>query len=79
MKFFIGLLLIVSSTGVASAQYYGTGSNPESHYTSGYTRENGTAVQPHYQTNPNSSTSDNYGTRGNYNPYTGQTGTRSPY
>jgi hypothetical protein len=38
----------------------------------------GTYVQPHQQTNPNSTQYDNYGTRGNVNPYTGQTGTRSP-
>jgi hypothetical protein len=56
----------------------GTGSNPNSHPTSGYTRKDGTYVAPHRQTDPNGTTRDNYNTRGNYNPYNGQTGTRSP-
>lgn len=46
------------------------------HYVSGYTRSNGTYVAPHYQTNPNRTTSDNYSTVGNVNPYTGQAGTK---
>lgn len=50
-----------------------------SHYVRGYTRSNGTYVAPHYQTNPNSTTLDNWSTRGNVNPYTGQAGTRNPY
>lgn len=57
---------------------YGTGSNPNSHGNSGYTRQNGTVVQPYQSTNPNNTQMDNYGTRGNVNPYTGQTGTKSP-
>jgi len=64
----------------AQAQYggYGTGSNPNSHSTQGYTTSRGTYVQPHTSTNPNSTTLDNYGTRGNYNPNNGSFGTRSP-
>lgn len=46
------------------------------HYVRGYTRKDGTYVAPHYQTNPNSTTSDNYSTRGNVNPYTGKPGTK---
>lgn len=30
----------------------------------------------HTRTTPNSTTSDNYGTKGNYNPYTGKQGTK---
>lgn len=44
----------------------------------GYTRQNGTYVQPHMRSAPNSTTLDNYSTRGNVNPYTGQAGTRDP-
>jgi hypothetical protein len=65
----------------ASAQYaprYGTGSNPNSHTNSGYTTSTGTYVQPHQQTNPNSTARDNYSTSGNVNPYTGAVGTRNP-
>jgi|GEM_PF-2287285 len=45
----------------------------------GYTRKDGTYVAPHYRSAPNSSKLDNYSTRGNYNPYTGKTGTVDPY
>jgi hypothetical protein len=58
---------------------YGTGSNPSSHYVAPYVQQNGNYVGGHYQTNPNNTTLDNYGTRGNYNPYTGQYGRRNPY
>lgn len=44
----------------------------------GYTRSDGTYVAPHYRSSPNGSTYDNYSTRGNVNPYTGQAGTRDP-
>jgi hypothetical protein len=57
---------------------YGTGSNSSSHYVSPYTTSRGTEVQGHYQTNPNTTQRDNYGARGNVNPYTGAVGTRSP-
>jgi hypothetical protein len=79
MNLFIMGIIFFGLTGVASAQDYGTGSNPENHYVNGYNRSNGTYVPPHYQTNPNGSTYDNYETRGNYDPYTGTTGRRSPY
>jgi hypothetical protein len=47
-------------------------------YVSGYTRSNGTHVSGHYRSCANNTTSDNWSTRGNYNPYTGQPGYRSP-
>ena len=49
-----------------------------SHYVEGYVRSNGTYVAPHYQTNPNDTVNDNWSTRPNVNPYTGQPGTRAP-
>ena len=47
----------------------------------GYTKKDGTYVAPHYRTTPNKTVQDNYGTKGNTNPYTGQKGTESddPY
>jgi hypothetical protein len=48
-------------------------------YVHGYYRKDGTYVQPHYRSSPNGTTLDNYSTRGNINPYTGQVGTRDPY
>jgi len=45
----------------------------------GYSRRDGTYVEPHYRSAPNSSTYDNYSTKGNTNPYTGQAGRSDPY
>ena len=84
MKTAIAALILISGTSAASAQYnpygnaYGTGANPQNHGVQGYYNNNGTYTQPHYQTNPNSTQMDNYGTRGNQNPYTGVYGTRTP-
>jgi hypothetical protein len=47
-------------------------------YIKPHTRSDGTYVQGHYRTAPNSSQYDNYSTKGNYNPYTGQAGTVEP-
>ena len=77
--------LVIANVTTASAQSnilggstYGTGSNPNSHYVAPRTNSNGTYVGGHYATNPNNTQLDNYGTRGNLNPYTGTYGTRSP-
>ena len=87
MKIAFACALVIASITAASAQYvgtgtnsglYGTGSNPNSHYVSPYVNSRGTYVQGHYQTNPNSTQLDNYGTRGNVNPYTGAVGTKTP-
>ena len=43
----------------------------------GYYRTDGTYVQPHWRSSPNNTTYDNWSTRGNVNPYTGQVGTRN--
>jgi hypothetical protein len=83
-----GAMLVIASVTTASAQpnfgaminqpNFWSGSNPNSHYVSPYINNRGTYVPPHYQTNPNSTQYDNFGTRGNYNPYTGAFGTRTP-
>ena len=84
MKTAFALAIVLASATAASAQYgggyggYGTGSNSSSHSVQGHTTNQGTYVAPHNSTNPNNTQMDNYGTRGNYNPYTGATGTRSP-
>jgi len=44
-------------------------------WVNGYTRRNGTYVQGHYRSDPNSTVRDNYSYKGNTNPYTGATGT----
>ncbi|WP_208611977.1 hypothetical protein [Methylobacterium pseudosasicola] len=53
----------------------GTGSSGASHAVSGYTTSRGTVVGPYHATNPNGTARDNFGTRGNVNPYTGAVGT----
>jgi hypothetical protein len=80
MRMFLALVALTAGTGVASAQYggWGTGSNPNNHYVQGHFNSNGTYTSGHYQTNPNQTQYDNYGTRGNVNPYTGAVGTRIP-
>jgi hypothetical protein len=82
MKLILFATALTLTTAVgAHAQYtglYGTGSNTQSHSVSGYTRSNGTYVQPYVATNPNGTQRDNFGTRGNYNPYSNSYGTRSP-
>ena len=44
-------LVAAATVTAAEAQYLGSGSNPNSHSTSGYTRSNGTYVQPYTATN----------------------------
>ena len=48
-------------------------------YVRGHTRSDGTYVQPHYRTSPDGNPFNNYSSRGNTNPYTGQPGTVDPY
>ena len=55
------------------------GSAQADEYIRGYTRHNGTYVQPHYQTPPNNNAFDNYSSKPNLNPYTGKKGTVDPY
>jgi len=42
----------------------------------GYFRSNGTYVAPHYRSAPDGNFHNNWSTKGNYNPYTGEAGTR---
>jgi hypothetical protein len=60
---------VLLSSLVISAAYADT-------YVNGYNRRDGTYVQGHYRTDANSTYNDNYSTRGNYNPYTGEAGYR---
>jgi len=59
--------MIIGTTGIAEADVWVNG-----HY-----KNNGTYVQPHYRSNANSTTYDNWSSRGNVNPYTGQRGYKS--
>jgi hypothetical protein len=43
-------------------------------YVDGYTRKDGTYVQPYHRSSPNNTVRDNYSYEGNTNPYTGEEG-----
>jgi hypothetical protein len=45
-------------------------------YVRGYTRRDGTYVAPHYRSAPDGDFYNNWSTKGNVNPYTGQPGTK---
>ena len=44
----------------------------------GYTKKDGTVVQPYTRTHENSTQKDNFSSKGNVNPYTGKVGTKEP-
>ncbi len=48
-------------------------------YVQPYVRSDGTYVQPHFRTTPDSSRLNNWSTRGNVNPFTGRPGTVDPF
>lgn len=68
MKILIALFALVLSTAAIADTYV-----------NGYTKKNGTYVEPHYKTNQDESKFNNYSTQGNVNPYTGKQGTVNPY
>lgn len=66
-KLFIAMFALASLSSVSFADTY----------VSGHYRSDGTYVAPHYRSSPNYTKSDNWTTKGNVNPYTGQAGTRT--
>lgn len=48
-------------------------------YVEGYTKKDGTYVQPHYRSDSDGDRGNNYSTQGNVNPYTGTHGTKPLY
>ena len=67
MRKILIIVLLLTSAAVFAAS---------SHQVKGYTRKDGTYVQPHRQTNPDKKRSNNYSSEGNYNPSTGKQGTQ---
>lgn len=57
----------------AGSSGYSTNSTSDV-YVAPYIRSDGTVVQGHYRSRPNSTTLDNYSHKGNINPYTGKRG-----
>ena len=83
MKTSIVLGVLALSATVATPEAFargggghGGGGHGGSHGVRGHVTRNGTYVAPHRQTNPNSSRSDNWSTKGNTNPYTGKPGSK---
>lgn len=64
---------------LAACLSMGTAAAAKDVYVRGYVRSDGTYVQPHYRSAPDSNPYNNYSTSPNYNPYTGRQGTVTPY
>jgi hypothetical protein len=72
----IVLVAMIAVACVAANAKGGGGGHSGSHSVSGYTTKSGTYVPPHHATNPNGTKSDNWSTKRNVNPYTGEKGTK---
>ncbi|MGY4409135.1 hypothetical protein ACVWW4_000871 [Bradyrhizobium sp. LB7.1] len=78
MKRLVLAVALTLAATTAHAQYLsGTGTNPSTHTSSGYTTTHGSYVQPYVATNPNSTQRDNFTATGNVNPNTGSVGHRT--
>ncbi len=66
-----------SSHRSSSSSSSGSGSSSDSSSTKGYFKKSGKYVEGYTRTKADKSTSNNYSTKGNYNPRTSKTGTRS--
>lgn len=51
----------------------------DSHSVKPHFKKDGTYVEGHRQTNPDSNKTNNWSSKGNANPYTGKEGTKDPY
>ena len=66
-------------TACAALAISTVGALAQNTHVDGYTRRDGTYVQPHMRTTPDHTRTNNYGSQGNVNPYTGQQGRIDPY
>jgi hypothetical protein len=62
------VVMVVTASGIALAQVR----------VRGYTKKDGTYVAPYMRSSPDHTTSNNWNTKGNVNPYTGELGTKTP-
>ncbi len=76
--FLILTAVIFTASLSLSHDAYARGKGSGSTHVRGYTKKNGTYVQPHRRTSPNNTKLDKYSTKGNTNPYTGKSGTVDP-
>ena len=65
---FVAFLFSFSTFGVAFSD----------EWVNGYTRRDGTYVEGHYRSNRDGNPYNNYSTKGNVNPYTGEKGYNDP-
>jgi hypothetical protein len=73
------LAVTVLAVGMAEiAEAKGGGRGGGFHSVRGYVTSKGAYVAPHHATNPNGTKLDNWSTKGNVNPFTGQPGTKNP-
>lgn len=70
----VGAFYLAKYAGSSGGGY---GANPDHVYVRGHWRGN-QWIPAHWRTRANGTTLDNFGTKGNYNPYTGQWGTKTP-
>jgi hypothetical protein len=75
---FVSLPAFAQLYGGHQQQSYSNSMYGNDQQVSGYTRSNGTYVEPYHRTAPDSNPYNNYSTQGNVNPYTGQAGHKSP-
>jgi len=77
MKKLLIILSIVTSL-LFSAEVFAKSKGSGGHvHVNGYTRKDGTYVQPHYRTAPDGIKTNNWSHSGNVNPYTGKVGTNT--
>lgn len=67
MKYILAMALLLNITAAAADTYV-----------RGYNKENGTYVEPHRRSSPDSNPYNNYSTQGNTNPYNGKQGNVEP-
>ena len=69
MKYIICFILLIFCASNSFSQ--------KVRYQKGYTKSNGSYVQPHFKTQPNKTNRDNYSTKPNINPYNGKSGSKA--
>jgi hypothetical protein len=67
-------------SNAGGSRYYNYGYRPSvgQHYVESYTRNDGTQIEGHYQTNADDSFWNNWSSKGNTNPHTGRIGSTLP-
>lgn len=63
--------------GTSNQSNYKSNTNSSVRYQNGYTKTDGTYVDPHYKTNTNNTNTDNFSTKDNVNTFTGESGTKA--